>query len=300
MTNERMVTINKHEASYEGLALKFEAGEDALEALSQSRGAPTNITPKKRPITSKEMNTIPGVRQASESAQFWLRLSKRTTGRPSYIAKQAFKEDSSLMQTLRDAAVPIIETHTTPSYTHKEQEYPSKEWVGPNGEIHYEGFSLMNKKLCGVLLKDYLKYKGQNWGKFNDLWFMIMDFESILFDALGPYPVYQAIVEQKWSNLSNLEIVREIEIEFGKTYTPETISNLYCNKIPEKIAKTAQDKFLDWWYTYQEKGTYKTCSSCGQTLLAHPRFFNKNSTSKDGFYSQCKACRASKRKLKKG
>ena len=45
-----------------------------------------------------------------------------------------------------------------------------------------------------------------------------------------------------------------------------------------------------------EKGKYKTCSRCGQVKLAHPKYFSKNSTSKDGFYSICKECRNSKAK----
>ena len=45
-----------------------------------------------------------------------------------------------------------------------------------------------------------------------------------------------------------------------------------------------------------EKGKYKTCSRCGQIKLAHNKYFSKNKTSKDGFYSICKACRNTKAK----
>ena len=37
--------------------------------------------------------------------------------------------------------------------------------------------------------------------------------------------------------------------------------------------------------TYKEKGKYKKCSRCGQIKLAHNKYFSKNKTSKDGFYS---------------
>ena len=122
------------------------------------------------------------------------------------------------------------------------------------------------------------------------------DFENALFEALKDNAIFQLIVEAKWSGLENKDIVKEIDLDFGVTYTPEAISNIFCNKIPKMIAETYYDMFLDWWYLEKEKGTYKTCSCCGQTLLAHPRFFNRNSTSRDGFYSQCKKCRAEKRK----
>ena len=44
-----------------------------------------------------------------------------------------------------------------------------------------------------------------------------------------------------------------------------------------------------------EKGKYKKCSRCGQIKLAHNKYFSKNKTSKDGFYSICKCCRSQKK-----
>ena len=152
MTDNRMVTINRHEASYEGLALKFEAGEDALEAIAQSRHTPTKIIPKKRPITQRDLDLCPGIRDIRASAQYWLMRSKTASGKAAYIAKQAYKEDSQLQYILRDSFIPPIEGHTTPQYTHRETEYPSTEFIDAEGNVHYEGFSLMNKKLCAALL----------------------------------------------------------------------------------------------------------------------------------------------------
>jgi hypothetical protein len=52
--------------------------------------------------------------------------------------------------------------------------------------------------------------------------------------------------------------------------------------------------FLNWWYLEKEKGKYKCCTRCGQIKLAHNKYFSKNKTSKDGFYSICKQCRNKK------
>ena len=49
-------------------------------------------------------------------------------------------------------------------------------------------------------------------------------------------------------------------------------------------------------YTEEEKGQWKRCSRCGEIKLAHNKFFSKNKTSKDGFYSICKKCRNKKTK----
>lgn len=300
LTKNRMVTINKHETSYQTLSTKFEAGADAVEALSQSRSVEKEkITHPKAPITQRDLNLIPGLRDRIESAQFWNAKRKRSEGKTAQVAYKAFREDMALAYEMRDCYYGISQSSSPPAQAPLPQEYPVKEWIDPDGTIHYEGASLMKKGLCAELLKSYIKLKGQNWGKFNDMWFLIMDFENCLFDALEPFPVYQAIVEQKWSSMSNNDIVQELYAEFGKHYTPEQVSSLYCNKIPELIASKATDNFIDYWYTHEEKGTYKTCSCCGRVLVAHPRFFNRNSTSKDGFYSQCKECRSKNRRRKK-
>mgnify|MGYP007111739138 CR=1 FL=1 len=57
------------------------------------------------------------------------------------------------------------------------------------------------------------------------------------------------------------------------------------------IASTAEDLYLDYYFLDVEKGKYKKCSRCGQIKLAHNKYFSKNKTSKDKFYSICKACR---------
>jgi hypothetical protein len=51
---------------------------------------------------------------------------------------------------------------------------------------------------------------------------------------------------------------------------------------------------LDYYYQEIEKGKWKKCTRCGQIKLAHNKYFSKNKTSKDGFYSICKECRSAK------
>ena len=65
------------------------------------------------------------------------------------------------------------------------------------------------------------------------------------------------------------------------------------------IASVAEDEYLQWYYLNEKKGKYKRCSRCGQIKLAHSKYFSKNKTSKDGFYSLCKCCRNARAKLKK-
>ena len=104
------------------------------------------------------------------------------------------------------------------------------------------------------------------------------------------------IVEYKIDGMQNIDIQTAIQEEFGIKHSMEYISSLWRNKIPKLIASTAEDMFLDDYYLNVEKGKYKKCSRCGQIKLAHNKYFSKNKTSRDGFYSICKCCRNSKTK----
>ena len=99
------------------------------------------------------------------------------------------------------------------------------------------------------------------------------------------------------SNIKDYGLSTEkLEEEFGVKHSVEYISSLWRNKIPKLIASEAEDQLFDWYYLNVEKGKYKKCSRCGQIKLAHNKYFSKNKTSRDGFYSICKSCRNKKTK----
>ena len=120
------------------------------------------------------------------------------------------------------------------------------------------------------------------------------DFDAACEKALKKYPLYEKIVIYKIDGLQNVEIQKRLEEEFGIKHSLEYISSLWRNKIPKLIASQAEDDFLDNYYLNKEKGVYKRCSRCGQIKLAHNKYFSRNKTSKDGFYSICKECRNKK------
>ena len=122
------------------------------------------------------------------------------------------------------------------------------------------------------------------------------DIDVISDKALKDYPLYERIVEYKIDGMQNIDIQMAIQEEFGIKHSSEYISSLWRNKIPKLIASAAEDDYLDWYYREVERGKYKRCSRCGQIKLAHNKYFSKNKTSKDGFYSICKCCRNSKGK----
>jgi hypothetical protein len=65
LTDNRMVTINRRETSFEGLAEKFENGEDGLYNLIKND---KNILfTQKYSITDADLARIPGLKQLKES-----------------------------------------------------------------------------------------------------------------------------------------------------------------------------------------------------------------------------------------
>ena len=99
--------------------------------------------------------------------------------------------------------------------------------------------------------------------------------------------------------LINIEIQKLLEYKYGMTHSIEYLSSLWRNKIPKLIAEEAKKEYLTWYYSHIETGKWKRCSKCGELKLAHNKFFSKNKTSKDGFYSICKDCRNKKGKSEK-
>jgi hypothetical protein len=127
----------------------------------------------------------------------------------------------------------------------------------------------------------------------------LRDFDKLLKKGLEPYPAYQTLVKGKTEGMTNNEVQELLIKEHNLHHTPEYISSLWRNKIPKILAEKAKEDYLIWHYTEVERGNWKRCTRCGEVKLAHNRFFSKNNTSKDGFYSICKCCRNNKNKEKK-
>ena len=158
-----------------------------------------------------------------------------------------------------------------------------------------KGISLMDPVVCSAILCNYSRLKQDSWDRFeDDTWYLMYDFDNLCEKALKNFPLYERIVEYKIDGLQNTDIQKALLEEFQVTHSLEYISSLWRNKIPKLIASVAEDEYLFQYYQEIEKGKYKKCSRCGQIKLSHNKYFSKNKTSKDGFYSICKCCRNKK------
>lgn len=86
VTDNRMITINKRETSYQGLVSKFENGEDGIYNLVIN-DKNVLLTPKIS-ITEKDIAEIPALKQLRESIAIMEEMEKKATGKKRFKLKK--------------------------------------------------------------------------------------------------------------------------------------------------------------------------------------------------------------------
>lgn len=292
LTDNRMTTVNKRETSFENLVSQFENGEDGIYSLI-TEDKSVIFQPKVK-ITKEDLIEIPILKQLRDAIELWEVKLKSASGRDAYIIKKTLIDLRKDQYVIKNAyRCPIVFNKIT--HTNFPTVLPFEEWIDENGDVQHSGVSLMNQQICQIILCNYSKLKQDSMEELDgDTKYLIEDFENTCDRALKNYDLYQRLVEYKIDGMQNLEIQKELEKEFGVRHSVEYLSSLWRKKIPKMIAEQAELDYLNWYYTYQKKGVYKRCSRCGEIKLAHNKYFSRNKTSKDGFYSICKECRNEK------
>ena len=298
LTDNRMMTVNKRECSFEGLVSQLENGEDGIYNLITDNK--NQIFQPKVTITKKDLDEIQPLRQLREAINVWEAKLKVTEGKDAFVIKKALIEMRKDQYVIKNAYKrPIVPNKLTRS-THVTILPDETSSFDEEGYPIPKGVSLLNPVVCSAILCNYSRLKEDSFDRFEgDLYYLMLAFDEIADKALKEYPLYEKIVECKVDGLQNTQIQEILQMEFGIKHSLEYISSLWRKKIPKLIASQAEDEYLYWYYLNIEKGKYKKCSRCGQVKLAHNKYFSKNKTSRDGFYSICKKCRNSKNKTKK-
>ena len=298
LTDNRMMTVNKRECSFEGLVSQLENGEDGIYNLITDNK--NQIFQPKVTITKKDLDEIQPLRQLREAINVWEAKLKVTEGKDAFVIKKALIEMRKDQYVIKNAyRRPIVPNKLTRS-THVTILPDETSSFDEEGYPIPKGVSLLNPVVCSAILCNYSRLKEDSFDRFEgDLYYLMLAFDEIADKALKEYPLYEKIVECKVDGLQNTQIQEILQMEFGIKHSLEYISSLWRKKIPKLIASQAEDEYLYWYYLNIKKGKYKKCSRCGQIKLAHNKYFSKNKTSRDGYYSICKKCRNSKNKTKK-
>lgn len=296
LTDNRMVTVNKRETSFEGLVGKLENGEDGIYNMIAND---KNIifTPKVS-ITQKDINEIPALRDLRSAIDRVEQEEKKAVGKKKFLLKKQLIE-------MRQDQYVIKNSYRQPMYcmnaikSFSKIDFNENIIINEKGEVQSDGLiTLFNPKHVSALLCNYSKLKEDCWGRFSsDSYYLMEDLDNLVERTLKEkYPLYYDLLIYKIDGKQNVEIQELLNRDHGIKHSLEYISSLWRNKIPKLLAEQAQEDYLVWYYTIKEKGKWKRCSRCGQIKLAHNRFFSKNKTSRDGYYSICKECRNKKNK----
>lgn len=301
LTDNRMITINKRETSLEGLAEKFENGEDGIYNLMTNDK--NILLTQKAEITEQDIAEIPGLRELREAIASVEQQAKAATGRRKYLLKKQLIEMRRDQYVLKSTFKPVPQSASCSHGSAKIDLFENR-WVDESGEPHSDGLvTFFNPTHVAAILHNYLGLKQQTRGRFHDDFYYLMeDFDVLLHKALKSNPAYMDLVNLKIIGKSNLEIKSYLEKHHNLKHTVEYISCLWCQKIPKMISEQEKSDYLVYYYTNvaPDETKWKRCSRCGQIKLATTKNFTKNKTSKDGLYSWCKACRNAKNKASKG
>lgn len=149
-----------------------------------------------------------------------------------------------------------------------------KQPLADSTQVDYDQFEWTNKTHIKELLKVH------NRDLQTDLGCLVVDLDNLIRDAK---------LSNRDSNILNL---------YREGLTLEAIGNRYSlskqmiehivNRIINNIINTYNKQYQDWYYLNIEKGTYKTCSKCGEVKLISN--FATDKKMKDGHKNKCKAC----------
>lgn len=296
LTDNRMVTINKRETSYEGLVAKLENGEDGIYNFMTGGDKNILLVPKIQ-ITEDDIATIPGLKELREEIKkveikqraargkqkFLLTKQLIEMRQDQYVLKSSYKPPVAMMKVTKSVNQIDLDEHIV---------------IDENGDPVSDCLvSLFDPHHVCCLLCNYSKLKENCWGHFDsDWWYLMEDFDNLSERALKEdYPILYDIMIYKIDGLQNKDIATRIKQDYDVSYSVEYLSAVWRKKIPKIIADKAKEEWIVWHYTYEEKGKWKRCSRCHEIKLAHPYFFTRNKTAKDGWYSMCKCCRNKKK-----
>lgn len=296
LSKNRLITINTHETSYQGLVSKLENGEDGMFNMTAEYESKNVILKPKILITPKDIEKYPELKEKKVAIDNVKKQFEKATGRRRYELKKQLIELAKEQYTIKgELNPPIYCQNIVKSF--RNIDFSETLYIDENGDIQSTGIlSFLNWEHISLLLCNYSKLKEAAWGEFwCDSYYLMEDLDNLIEKTLKEkYPLYYDLIIYKIDGKQNSEIQILLEQTYNIKNSIEYISNLWRQKIPKLLAKQAQKDALIWYRKKNGGGYWKKCTRCGEKKLAHKLFYSSNRSSKDGWYSICKDCRNKK------
>ena len=227
LTDNRMITINKRETSYQGLVSKFENGEDGLYHLTIENDKNVLLTPKIS-ISPKDVAEIPALADLKQAIDIVKDQAEKATGKKKYALKKQLIEMCQEQYAIKNnVKQPMFSTNAVKSFARAD--FGETITIDENGMPQSSGIcSFFNPKHISALLCNYSALKEESEGKFEgDCYYMMLDLEDLVEDVLrDEYPLYYDLLIYKIDGRSNAEIQFLLELKFGIKHSVEYISSL--------------------------------------------------------------------------
>lgn len=297
LTRNREITINKRETSYEGLASSLENGEDGIHALITNDK--NQIMDRRDPISKKDLEVIPHLQEYYNNIERLKTKLKSARGHDRYVIKQQIIETWQSMYMMKASYYAISMKKRPTNYIKMVAKLNLAEDImfDEKGMPYSNALiSLLDPTHVSFLLSYYSLLKQESYDDFqSDMYYLLLDLEDLVVKVFQKdHPILWDLLIWKIDGCTNEEIQKRMEATYGIVHSKPYFSDLWRKKIPKMISEQAKKDYLIWYYTNEEYGQWKRCGKCGEVKLAHPMFFSKNNSSKDGLYSICKDCRKKK------
>lgn len=167
LTDNRMVTVNKRETSFQSLVDKFENGEDGLWNLMIDNDKNVLLTHKKE-ITNKDLEEIKDLKDLKESIAIVEQMEKAATGKKRFKLKKWLIEMHQEQYIIKDAYRPAMTPGSTVVKNLTKAKLRENIIINENGEPESDCLvDLFNPNhICGLLC-NYSALKEDCWGNFS-------------------------------------------------------------------------------------------------------------------------------------
>lgn len=297
ITKNREITVQKRQISYEGLSENLETGEEGL--YNMIRNDKNMILDPKDRISRKDIAEIPGLQENLDIiSRLAAQLEDCAVPANKYSLKQQIISKYQEQYIIRSSYRPAVARGRACNHIKNIAHMPIPENVSvrEDGTVYSDALvNLYNPQHISFLLCNYPQLKQESWDDLHsDMRFLLIDLENLAEKVLlENHTMLYSLLIYKIDGRTNAEIASLLEAQYGVRHTEQYFSALWRKKIPKLLAEQAQKDWLIWYFSNIEYGEWKKCGRCGEYKLAHPMFYSKNSTSKDGYYSICKQCRNS-------